>query len=103
MTKLLVETTGEFLLQDTFHPSRQIVQEHRPSVVEKTSFIEQRLAGGQIKLLALNLKDEASDEEFEKYFAESEGDIELAISSFVAAFTVDAVAPKKKPTKGDKE
>lgn len=56
--KLLVETTGPFMLHDFF--GRQEVAANRPSVVEASPFILDRI-GTKIKKLDV-LADEASDD-----------------------------------------
>lgn len=85
MSKLLVETTGEFELVD-FDQRGAIVAHDRPSVVMATTFIQSRTSLGQIRVLD-TLTDEATDEEFAKYVKESDGDLELAISSFKTAYS----------------
>lgn len=102
MSKLLVETTGEFELVD-FNEGGAIVAHNRPSVVNHSTFISSRTAVGQIRVLD-NLTDEATDAEFEKYFKDSEGDVELALSAFKSAYsssnettTSKAVEVKRSP------
>lgn len=56
--KLLVETTGDFMLHDTI--GRQQVEAFRPCVVNGTSFIESH-RGGKLKILE-QLAEDASDE-----------------------------------------
>lgn len=91
--KLLVETTGEFMLMDT--SGRQEVQAARPSVVDNTNFINGRIASGFLKGLG-PLKDDATDAEFAKYFDESKGDSNLAVESFLSTFGADAITEKTK-------
>ena len=55
--KYLVETTGDFCLYDL--NGAQVVQAHRPTVVESTPFIE-RMAGDRLTKLE-TLADDASD------------------------------------------
>lgn len=109
--KYLMETKGQFQLVD--YATDNTIQADRPSVIEMTRFFESRVALDQIRVLG-KLKDEASDEEFVKYLAESEGDMELAVDSFLSAFGVtdnvtEKVAkaekdpePAKTPAKGGK-
>lgn len=85
MSKLLVETTGEFELVD-FDQNGAIVAHDRPSVVFASTFIQSRTSLGQIRVLD-NLTDEATDEEFAKYVKDSDGDIELAISAFKTSYS----------------
>lgn len=116
MKKMLVETSGAFELTDLYAKSRQIIDAVRPSVVEATPFVQGRLALGQLKLLAPELKPEATDEEFQKYWDETASvedgideatgetvkvttyDSEFAVESFLTAFNL--VAPTEKKTKG---
>lgn len=85
MSKLLVETTGDFELVD-FDQNGAIVAHDRPSVVVPTTFIHTRTSIGQIRVLD-TLTDEATDEEFAKYVKDSDGDIELALSAFKTSFS----------------
>jgi hypothetical protein len=80
---LLVETTGAFSL---LGPNGVDVKRLRPTVIERSSFVEVQCANGQLRVLA-ELPDEATDAEFAKFWEESEGDEELAIESFKATFT----------------
>jgi len=107
MPKLLVETTGEFELVD-FTANGAIVAFNRPSVVEATTFIQSRTSNGQIRVLD-TLTDEATDAEFEKYFNDSDKDVELAISAFKTSFsssnettTTKQQAPSEVKTRGPK-
>lgn len=84
MSKLLVETTGDFMLVD--YDQKGLVIEHsRPTVTNPTTFVQTRTSLGQLRVVA-ELTDEATDEEFAKYVKESDGDIELAVDSFKTAF-----------------
>jgi len=106
MPKILVETTGEFELVD-FTYGGAIVAHDRPSVVEATVFIQTRASIGQIRVLD-TLTDEATDAEFEKYFKDSDKDVELAMDAFKTAYssssqtttTKQQAVPKVKP-RGD--
>lgn len=89
--KFLVETTGQFMLVD---PAQvEVIEADRPSVVSSTSFVQQRVSLGQIKILA-ELKDDASDMEFRDFVRESEGDMPLAVESFLSKFGKDAITEK---------
>lgn len=97
--KLLVETTGQFML--IVPGSRDEISAHRPSVVSPSSFVNQRAAVGQLSTLG-QVADEATDAEFGRYWHDS-GDRDLAISSFLEAFPVSGpIAPEKKTTRGKK-
>lgn len=91
MPKFLVETKGPYQLVDFGH-RHQVVQSHRPSVVEQTAFIQTRVALAQLHVLG-ELDVEATDEEFAKYWSESE-DSALAVDSFLSAFKLDTPSEK---------
>jgi hypothetical protein len=91
MKKYLAETKGSFQLVD-FSYRQQVVQAHRPAVITMTTFIQQHVGGDRVKLLG-EVSDEATDEEFQKYWEES-GDAALAVDSFLASFPVEAVSEK---------
>lgn len=84
MKKLLVETTGNFSLIDGTRGLVDI-RSTRPTVVVSTSFVQNRIALGQIKVLA-ELPEEATDEDWVKFLEESDGDVDLARESFVSSF-----------------
>lgn len=97
--KLLVETTGDFMFQ--LAPGVEIPS-HRPAVVDKSYFVASRLGSGELGQIA-QLNDEATDEEFQKYWDESKTDEDpmkndaekqrdLAVESFKSKFEE---APKK--------
>lgn len=81
--KHLIETTGPFGLLCT--QSMQDVHNHRPTVVTVTDFLTSRMAKGEIRLLG-ELKDEATDVEFCKYWDEAP---DIAAASFKSAFGVE--------------
>lgn len=94
--KIIAHTTGSFQLIDGL--SGDLVSAHRPSVVKKTSFITARLAIDQLKIVA-EVSDAATDEEFAKHWAEAEGDMDLAIQSFLSIYGVDeSVQAESKPS-----
>lgn len=96
--KVIVETTGSFILLNT---DLQEINCHRPTVVRKTGFVEQEAGNGRLKILAVKLPHEASDEEFLEFWIDSNKDKELAISSYCAAYGCnpqgDAVEKVSKP------
>jgi hypothetical protein len=101
MQKHLVETTGSFMF--LCPESLQEVHSRRPSVVQSTSFIQGRTAAGAIRVLA-ELKPEATDKEFEKYWLESDRDTALAVEAFKSAFGAEVVLKDEaKPAKGKKD
>lgn len=91
--KLLVETTGPFMLVDYGHGAVEI-QAHRPSVVENSSFVNARTLVGQIRLIS-QVKDEATDAEFEKFLKDSDGKMDLAVDSFLAQYGIREEVSKK--------
>lgn len=93
MSKLLVETTGSFMLLD---PIGQEIPFNRAAVVESSNFINLQVALDKIRILG-KLKDEAADAEFVAYWRECDGDGPMAVESFLSKFSVDAVAEKSKP------
>jgi len=93
--KLLVETTGSFGLMDIGVRPPQEIAHNRPSVVISTEFIQTRIAKNQLKILG-KLQDEATDAEFINFHADSKGDTELAVSSFMSKFGIEEVTGKKK-------
>jgi hypothetical protein len=89
--KLLVETVGQFMLVDGL----QEIQATRPSVISPSHFFSERVSRNQINVLA-ELKDEATDLEFKKFLAESNGDMDLAVESFLSTFGAEKVSKKGK-------
>lgn len=103
MTQVICETTGDFQLVDYGNEGR-IVPAFRPAVATLTSFLSQRAAAGQLRVIA-NVSDEATDEEFVAYLKDSE-DVSLAIAAFTDAYSVESKAAAKpapaKPTRNSK-
>lgn len=89
--KLLIETTGSFMLVDPETGTE--IHHNRPTVAPMSNFVTSRMAKGELKLLSNELSDEATDAEFATFAAESE-DMDLAVSSFVAKFGPQPVDPK---------
>jgi hypothetical protein len=81
--KVIAHTTGAFQLLDGL--SGDLISAHRPSVVKKTSFVTARLAIEQVKIVT-EVPDAATDEAFAKHWKDSDGDIDLAVQSFLATF-----------------
>ncbi|RWM90005.1 MAG: hypothetical protein EOR84_22615 [Mesorhizobium sp.] len=97
MIKLLAETKGSFQLHDLAHKGQRI-HARRPSVVDNSHFIQDRIGRAQVRIIA-ELKPEATDADFVGYMKESDGDMQLAIDAFLAEFgkeVVDAPEGKKK-------
>jgi len=81
---IIAQTTGQFDLLDP-HTLREVSYD-RPYCIKPTVFIDQRAARGDVKIIATDLPDEASDELWASYLAESQGDLDLAVASFKSAF-----------------
>lgn len=84
--KMLAETKGDFMFLDLSVGQR--INSHRPSVVVVTDFLNARIGLGHIIKVA-DVPDEATDEEFEAYWKESE-DRNLALAAFLSKFDTDA-------------
>lgn len=92
--KVLIETTGEFMLVDP-HVRFEIPAD-RPSVAQPTPFIHDRAARGQIRILATDLPANTTDEDFLGFWMESDGEQELAVASYLSQFEVEEKpAPKR--------
>jgi hypothetical protein len=89
---LLVETDGAFQLidQDRRNPT---IRHEGYTVVHRTDFVSYRVAIGQLGIVA-ELNDEATDEEWMKYYADSDFDLELARDSFLSTYGKKASAPR---------
>lgn len=86
----LVETTGQHPLLDMMGGTVQEMKSFRPSVVENTQFVQQRIALGQLTVLA-ELPEHASDDEFSSYWKESTAR-EQAIEAYKSKFKPEAEA-----------
>ena len=90
--KLLVETTGPFMLIDSY--TKCEIDNNRPSVVLPSEFIQARMTVGQLRVISNELSDGATDEEFAQFWRDS-GKRDLAISSFLSKFgPTEGGAPK---------
>lgn len=90
MSKALVETIGDHMYVDPING--QVIEADRPAVVEVTSFVSQKIADGQIKLLTPNLPEEATDEDFLKTHDEFKGNengTNSSVASYAATFGLD--------------
>lgn len=87
MPKLLVETSGPHIL---LHPTGIVVHHNRPTVVPKTDWAPYEMSRGNLRVLH-ELPDDATDVEWSIWLRECEGDMDLAIASYVAKFS----APKE--------
>lgn len=100
MAKLIVETTGAFMLMDG---RGNFVPTDRPAVLPVSPFVDERRGRAQLRILSDQLPDEANDAEWAEWWAEAKGDRDLAIESYVAKFAADEVdgepPPRTKRTK----
>ena len=85
--KAIVKTTGNFGLYDL--GAGQDIEAGRPAVVTVTPFINMRMGLGQISTIQGDISEEANDVAFQKFLAETEGDQELAIQSYIASLPVN--------------
>lgn len=92
MSKLLVETTGEFQLVDIGNNSK-LVRHEGYTVVEQSSYLAERVANGQLRIIA-ELGDGATDEDWVDAVKQSDGDIELARDAFKSEFPVGSTDKK---------
>lgn len=91
MAKLIVKTTGNFMLIDP--ANRAEIDADRPTVVDRTTFVGARAALGQLEVLATDVRDDATDAEFLEYFKACDGNETLAVAAFVDAFSKNEPAP----------
>lgn len=82
--KAIVKTSKSIVLMDPL--TKDVIEEHRPVLVNWTQFIQARVGQGEIVVLAGDLPSESSSEEFDEFWAASEGNEELAIESFLSSF-----------------
>jgi hypothetical protein len=95
--RYIAETTGSFSLLDMMGTTVQEMKSWRPSIVENTPFVQQRIALGQLTVLA-ELPDEASDADFASYWKESTAR-EQAIEAYKSKFSPEAESNTNTSTK----
>ena len=86
MTKLLVETAGDFMLVDAY--TGDILDSTGCSIVQSSQFIQARVSVGQVIVHLGNLRDDATTEEWTAYLKDSE-DFTLAKAAFESAFSLN--------------
>ena len=86
--KLLIETTGPFMLLDP--QSGHEIHHNRPTVVPTSNFVQSRTAVNQIKVISNEVPDKFTDEDFKKFWIDCDKDHALAVQSFMSSF-----APKE--------
>ena len=84
--KQLVETIGDIMLMDVV--TGAVIRSAGATVVQPSTFTQERLAT-DLKIIA-SVNDEATDAEWLKYVAETDGDGELALASFLSAYPVES-------------
>lgn len=87
--KAIVETVGDFML--ICPQTNQMIPFHRPAVVEVTNFFFARLGIGQLKTIADNLPDFASDKELVDAI-QQEGSAQAGVELYL--LTLEALAAK---------
>ena len=78
MKMILAKTTKNFMLMTRFG----IIEAFRPSVIGHCTEVDQFVSQQQIKVLDNDLPDNATDEEFKKFFDDHDGDWETALENF---------------------
>jgi hypothetical protein len=96
MTKLVVETTGQFQLIGLRRS--EFIRAHRPSVVPDTGFVDPHVVGKRVTLLG-RVEDTATDEALEKHL-KSGGKVEAFVEAHskpkVPESEPEASAPKRR-------
>lgn len=89
--KVIAKTTSAINL---IEPMTRELLEEIPRVVHWSQFLESRTGKGQIKVLASDLPDEATDKEFQGFLDESDGDVDLAVEAYKSTFEMDEDEPE---------
>lgn len=89
--KLLVETTGDFMLVD--YGQGVDIESHRPSVVVSTSFVQSNIALGRLKVLG-EVTDKATNADLLETIAGSKN-LSVATEAFLAEFNPKPVTGKE--------
>lgn len=89
--KLLVETTGPFLLVQT--TTGMEVPYNRPCVILADGWFQNQVALGQVKTLSNPLPENETDADFLGYWKECDGDREMAVQSFLSQFELKVEPP----------
>ncbi len=97
--KYLVETTGDFMLID---PDGTQIRHDGYSVVKHSPFIQERVVAGQIRTVA-EVNDEATDTDWLDYVKDSDGDLDLALASFVSTYPTEGKKKKEEPVEAPSE
>lgn len=109
MTKSIVEVKGNFILLNS---NGEEIHMGRPTVVTKTGFVEEAISDGKLRSLARGLPKKATDEEFKKFYVDSNKDKVLAVAAFCSAFGLtpegdkceaEVKIPQKRTGRGQKK
>lgn len=92
MTKILVETTGDFQFLDL--TSGELVRHEGYTVVDQGGMVPERIANGDLRIVA-EVSDEATDAEWLDTVKQSDGDLDLAVASFKSEYPADGVRAEK--------
>lgn len=96
MSKVIVQTTGQFSLY-SLHGVQ--IHSRRPTVAELDNFLQMSINVNKAEILLTGISDDATDVEFEKYWKEADGDVELALESFRSAFPAVKPIPTSTPSR----
>lgn len=82
-------------------PNGETIEAHRACVVVYSSFVDHRVARGDLRVFASGLPKNASDDDFMKTVAECEGNFPMAVEAYCAELGVDTkgepIDHEKKP------
>lgn len=87
--KAILKPIGDFMLIDP--QTHEVLWPNRGSVMVWTEFLAARTGSGQIEVLASNLDDTASDDEFLAFVVASNGNQDLAVASYISSLNGPAV------------
>lgn len=94
MTKVVVETTGDFHLLDV--STGTLYRANRLTLAVRNSFLQQQVARDRAAIVCA-VNDELTADELREYEKEAEDDRELLIESLTSAYPVDGVSEPEKP------
>lgn len=87
MEKILVEVTGEFSFCDNLNPEGPVsVLPGRPYVINKTTAASFSIAANNLRVLSAELKDDADDETFYKFFVSEKNNKSQAVEKFLKKY-----------------
>lgn len=93
--KIIVKTTGSFGLVDPINMTA--IEKDRLNLVAATNFVQGRVSLGQLKIVASDFPDVATQEDWDAYLKDSDGDVELAIAAFRSQYEDKEVQDEEKP------